>query len=54
MTWTHHHAHPAVRRDVDMTQGSITRHLVEFALPLLAGAGRRYSTGLICGGWIVT
>ena len=37
MTWTHHHAHPAVRRDVDMTQGSITRHLVEFALPLLAG-----------------
>ena len=37
MTWTHHHAHSPARRDVDMTQGGITRHLVEFALPLLAG-----------------
>ena len=35
MTFSHHHA-PA-RRDVDMTQGSITRHLIQFALPLLAG-----------------
>ena len=35
MTFSHHHA-PA-RRDVDMTQASITRHLIQFALPLLAG-----------------
>lgn len=35
MTFSHHHAH--ARRDVDMTQGSITRHLIQFALPLLAG-----------------
>ena len=26
-----------IQRDVDMTQGSITRHLILFALPLLAG-----------------
>lgn len=37
MIFSHHHAHAPARRDVDMTQGSITRHLVEFALPLLAG-----------------
>ena len=37
MTFTHHHAHAPARRDVDMTQGSITRHLIQFALPLLAG-----------------
>ena len=35
MIFSHHHAH--ARRDVDMTQGSITRHLIQFALPLLAG-----------------
>ncbi len=27
----------AVRRDVDMTQGNITRHIISFALPLLLG-----------------
>ena len=37
MTFSHHHAHAPARRDVDMTQGSITRHLIQFALPLLAG-----------------
>ena len=35
MIFSHHHAR--ARRDVDMTQGSITRHLIQFALPLLAG-----------------
>ena len=35
MIFSHHHAH--ARRDVDLTQGSITRHLIQFALPLLAG-----------------
>ena len=40
---THHHSHkpphlPArKRRDVDMTEGSITKHIILFALPLLAG-----------------
>ena len=33
----HHHAQHHARYDVDMTQGSTTRHLVRFALPLLAG-----------------
>ena len=33
----HHHARHHARYDVDMTQGSTTRHLVRFALPLLAG-----------------
>lgn len=28
---------PAKKRDVDMTEGSILRHLITFALPLLAG-----------------
>lgn len=32
-----HHARHHARYDVDMTQGSTTRHLVRFALPLLAG-----------------
>lgn len=36
-----HHAHPAFhfgkRKDVDMTEGNITRHLISFALPLLIG-----------------
>jgi len=34
-----HRNHPAAKRgrDVDMTQGSITKHLITFALPLLAG-----------------
>ena len=29
--------HPRKRKDVDMTEGSITRHLISFALPLLIG-----------------
>ena len=33
----HNHARHHARYDVDMTQGSTTRHLVNFALPLLAG-----------------
>ena len=33
----HHHARHHARYDVDMTQGSTTRHLINFALPLLAG-----------------
>jgi len=36
----HHHNHlmtPRRGKDVDMTQGSITRHIILFALPLLAG-----------------
>ena len=33
----HHHARHHARYDVDMTQGGTTRHLVRFALPLLAG-----------------
>ena len=33
----HHHARHHARYDVDMPQGSTTRHLVRFALPLLAG-----------------
>ena len=37
MIFSHHHAHAPARRDVDMPQGSITRHLIQFALPLLAG-----------------
>ena len=32
-----HLPHPAKRRDVDMTEGSIIRHLIGFALPLLVG-----------------
>ena len=32
-----HTHHRPVRYDVDMTQGSITRHLINFALPLMAG-----------------
>lgn len=36
---THHSHHHPVRRskDVDMTQGNITRHIISFALPLLMG-----------------
>ena len=41
MTTKHiHHHHiltPKKGKDVDMTQGSITKHLITFALPLLAG-----------------
>lgn len=37
MTLKHPHVHRTARRDVDMTQGGITRHLITFALPLLAG-----------------
>ena len=36
----HHHPHlltPKRGKDVDMTQGNITRHLIAFALPLLVG-----------------
>ena len=33
----HHQARHHARYDVDMTQGSTTRHLINFALPLLAG-----------------
>ena len=33
----YHHARHHARYDVDMTQGSTTRHLINFALPLLAG-----------------
>ena len=36
----HHHHHlftPKRGKDVDMTQGSITRHIISFALPLLIG-----------------
>ena len=34
----HHHVHAPKRgKDVDMTQGNITKHLITFALPLLAG-----------------
>ena len=33
----HHHAPRRARYDVDMTQGSTTRHLINFSLPLLAG-----------------
>jgi len=36
----HHHHHffsPKKRKDVDMTQGSITRHIISFAIPLLVG-----------------
>ena len=32
MIFSHHHAH--ARRDVDMTQGSTTGHLIRFALPM--------------------
>ena len=28
---------PKRGKDVDMTQGNITRHIITFALPLLAG-----------------
>lgn len=34
---THHHFFPKRRKDVDMTQGNITRHIIDFALPLLIG-----------------
>lgn len=33
----HHHVPRRARYDVDMTQGSTTRHLINFSLPLLAG-----------------
>lgn len=33
----HHHPHISRRKDVDMTQGNITRHIISFALPLLIG-----------------
>jgi len=33
----HHHTHSPRRRDVDMTQGSIIRHIITFAFPLLLG-----------------
>lgn len=33
----HHPFHHQKRRDVDMTQGNITRHIITFALPLLIG-----------------
>ena len=33
----YHHARHHARSDVDMTQGSTPRHLINFALPLLAG-----------------
>ncbi len=33
----HFHLHPHKKRDVDMTEGNIFRHLVTFALPLLVG-----------------
>ena len=32
-----HHSFPQQRKDVDMTQGNITRHIISFALPLLIG-----------------
>ena len=32
-----HHSFPQRRKDVDMTQGNITRHIISFALPLLIG-----------------
>ena len=34
----HNHRLPSGRgKDVDMTQGNITRHIILFSLPLLAG-----------------
>ena len=33
----HFHLHPHRKRDVDMTEGSIFRHLITFAFPLLIG-----------------
>ena len=33
----HHTPHPKHGKDVDMTQGNITKHLISFALPLLIG-----------------
>ena len=32
-----HHSFPQQRKDVGMTQGNITRHIISFALPLLIG-----------------
>ena len=32
-----HTHHRAARYDVDMTKGSITKHLINFALPLMVG-----------------
>ena len=32
-----HHLHPRKKRDVDMTEGSIIRHIISFAIPLLVG-----------------
>ena len=32
-----HTHHRPVRYDVDMTKGSISRHLINFALPLMVG-----------------
>ena len=34
---------PKRGKDVDMTQGNITKHLITFALPLLAGNRRQNS-----------
>ncbi len=33
----HQNLHPRRKRDVDMTEGSIVKHLITFALPLLVG-----------------
>ena len=33
----HHFFSPKKRKDVDMTQGNITRHIITFAIPLLIG-----------------
>ena len=33
-----HTHHRAARYDVDMTKGSITKHLINFALPLMCTA----------------
>ena len=33
----HQNLHPQRKRDVDMTEGSIVKHLITFALPLLVG-----------------
>jgi putative MATE family efflux protein len=38
ITWrTHHQAALKAKHEVDMTQGNVARHLIAFALPLLAG-----------------
>ena len=37
-TLAHHHiSFPGKKKSVDMTQGSIIRHIIQFALPLLVG-----------------